>query len=417
MVATDDVHNFKGRLKKERERVEAADIDDRDREAILQMLVEKDGQIAISSLEQYSQRTRKAAMVADVPLVDMDLGDYERLVYGLRHEEDLADTTVRNIENALCILLEDILDREWVDDVDRVQPAENTVEASDMLAPEDIKALVDACRHQRDVAFIEFLADTGARLSLVLSLRVRDVDLDGERATYQPNPNALGTKGAKTKPYPIIDSAAIVRGYLRDSHPRPDEPEAALFHKIQHFAGDIDEDDGAISPSAARRQLLRIADRAGVDKPVNPHNFRHTAITRMFREGYSRGQIQHRVQWSVDTEMWSKYVHLTADELNEDIFATAGVGDADSEASDPTRRECGQCREKLAPHHEYCPRCGEAATPSARERVNEFHDVGVEKLADADLTASERRFLSTALKVARADNSAVHAADPPSSDG
>lgn len=412
MPSTDDVHNFARRLENEHDRVRRADIPERDRDALMQFLVDKDGQIAVSSLEEYCRRIRMTATISPMPLVEYELDDYERLVYQLRHEEDLTDKTVRNRENTLCIFFKDILDKEWVDDVERISVEPKKVDPSDMLEPEDIKELISACRHQRDVALIEFLADTGARLGLVLSLRIKDLDLEGDRATYRPNSDAVGLKDAEIKPYPIVDSAATIRGYLRETHPQSENPDAALFHKFRQYDPGEAEDDGAISPTHTRNTLRRIAERSPVDKPVNPHNFRHSAITRMFREGYSRGQIQHRVQWTIDTDMWDRYVHLTAEELNEDIFATAGVADADGSKADPERRSCGQCREALAPHHEYCSRCGSAVTPAARDEVERLQEGGLEELATGDLTASERRIVAASLKAARSNNSAAGHVSP-----
>lgn len=408
MGSTEDIQRFNRRLKRERQRLDDTDaVADKDVQAIKRLLRQKDGDAAISTLEAYSRRLRMSATIADRPLVELNQDEYEELIYDMRHEHELSDATVRNRENALGQLYSDIVEADWIDDVDRTDVSENQIDPADMLSPDDIAALVEAARHQRDVALIELLADTGARLSLVASLRVKDVDLESDQATYRPNSDAIGLKGAEIKPYPIVDSAATLRGYLRDSHPRADEPDAALIHKMKRFGNDIEEDDGSLAPNHVRQTLTRIADRAGVDKPVNPHNFRHSAVTRMFREGYSKAQIQHRVQWTIDTDMWDRYVHLEAEELNDDIFATAGITEPDEDRSDPRRRSCGNCRESLAPHHEYCPRCGDAVSPEKRSVIDDLQSEGLEELAEGDLTASERRIVSAALRAARANNSAT----------
>lgn len=408
MGNTEDIQRFSRRLQREQERLEETDaVADQDVQAIERLCRQKDGDVAISTLEAYSRRCRMSARIADTPLVEFGRDDYEALIYEMRHDHDVADATARNRENALGIFYSEVVGAAWIDDVDRTSVDDTAVDPSDMLTPEDLAGLVEAARHQRDVALIELLADTGARLSLVASLRIKDVDLKADQPTYRPNSDAIGLKGADIKPYPIVDSAATLRGYLRDSHPRPDEPDAALIHKMQRFGDDLDADDGSLAPNHIRQTLARIADRAGVAKPVNPHNFRHSAITRMFREGYSKAQIQHRVQWSIDTDMWDRYVHLEAEELNDDIFAAAGVTDPDEDRSDPRRQSCGNCREPLAPHHEYCPRCGDAATPDTRNAIQEWQAEGLEELGEGDLTASERRIVAAALRAARANNSAA----------
>lgn len=118
---------------------------------------------------------------------------------------------------------------------------------------------------------------------------------------------------------------------------------AALKRFGDYLDADVDADDGALS-----------------------HNFRHSAVTRMWREGYDKQEIQHRVQWTLDTNMWERYVHVTAEEMTEEIFDTAGVVDSE-DAHSVERDTCGNCRETVAPHAEYCPACGEPQSVSARD--------------------------------------------------
>ncbi|MDQ2052918.1 tyrosine-type recombinase/integrase [Natronolimnohabitans sp. A-GB9] len=388
-----DPQDFAGGLKRQHRLLEQSDdVHDSDRPQIERWLRKKDGSVAISTLKTYLRRVRAASERSDTPLVDMDEPDYHELVFDLRHEHDLADSTVQSYENAVLLFLSDMTDADWTDDVDRTKVERSGPDVDNMLTPKDIQALTTTARHQRDVAFIEFLADTGARLTMALSLRVRDVDLE-EPPTYKPNGDAVGLKGAPITEYPLIDSAAAIRSYLRTAHPRPNEPDAALFHKIKpHSRGEDGErwiDDGAVVANAARQQLSRIANRADIDKPVKPHAFRHAAITRMVREGYSRSQIEHRVHWTLDTNMWETYEHITSEEHNEDIFREAGILDPD-DGPDRIRKDCGNCQQPLAPHHDWCPNCGQPAAPGASDQHTEAKDTVLEALVDETNPATRR---------------------------
>jgi len=398
-MGTDDPQQFARQLRLERERLADADIPDADRQAIQQWARRRDGQVAISTLSTYMQRLRKAATWSGTPLTDLDEDAYHDLVWRLRHDADYADSSVRNIENTLCVWLTGHRGLDWPDNIDRTPTGDAGPSPSDMLRGADIAALLDGATAQRDVALIEFLADTGARIGLTCSLRVQDVSLDGDRPTFTPNPNSQANKGVTDIPRPLIDSRAPIRTYLRQAHPRSGDPEAALFHKLKGYGDSVAEDDGALEPSPLTAHLKRIADRAGVDKPVNPHNFRHSAITRMVREGYGRAAIEHRVGWIVDTDMWSTYQHLSADEHNDDIFAEAGFIDTDA-GQTQGRRRCGNCGESLAPHHDHCPSCGEAATPEARERQRDRVDRLLDALADASdsLERTDLRILTDATR-------------------
>lgn len=398
-MGTDDPQDVQGRLHRQRELLdESNDVYDADRRAIKKWLRAKDGSVEDSSLKTYLRRIRISSERSNTPLVDFTPDEFHDLVFRLRHEHELADSTVSNFENSILMFLEEQLDAEWPEDIERTTVSNTGVSADDMLEPDDIQALTETATSQRDVALLEFFADSGARLSLALSLRVRDVDLD-KPATYRPNARATGLKGAPITDYPLVDSVAAIRSYLRTSHPRPNEADAALFHKIKpHSRGENGErwtDDGGLHPNACRQQIQRIADRAGVDKPVNPHNFRHSAITRMAREGFSRSQIEHRVHWTIDTSMWETYEHIAADQHNEDIFREAGIIEGD-EGPDRVRRPCGQCREPLAPHHEFCPNCGTPATAEAEDAVDETKKSAMNHLVE-ETNATTRRELRALL--------------------
>jgi len=392
-MPVDDPQKFKEGLRNEQRRLaESETVHEADREAIDRWIRRKDGQVKVSSLKTYLRRARIASERSEVRLVDFSEADYHDLVFELRHEHDLADSTVQAYENAILLFLQDYMDDDvdWPETVERTKVDDQGPTADEILTPADVQALVKTASHSRDVAFIEFLADSGARLSLALSLRVGDVGLK-DPATYTPNEEARGLKGADIKEYPLIDAAAPLRGYVRGAHPRPTDPGVALFHKRKPHrrAGPNDpwgDDDGGLDPNAARQQLQRIADRAGVDKPVNPHAFRHTAITRMVREGYSRSQIEHRVHWTLDTDMWETYEHITSQEHNADIFREAGV--VDDDGPDRVRKRCGGCRSAIAPRHEFCPQCGKAVTADAEAEVRADKDTVLDDLVEATSPAA-----------------------------
>ena len=381
-MGVDDPQDFEGRLADERRRLaDSTTMHDSDREQIREWLRRLDGRIALSSMEVYLRRCRLGSELADQPLVEFDEAAWHEFVFALRHDKGLADSTVKSYEDAILLFLDEMRGVEWPGDVDRTTVADEGPSIDEILVERDIHDLITTARHERDVAFIEFLADSGARLSLALSLRVGDISL-GQQPTYVPNDEARGLKNAPITEYPLIDSAAAIRSYLRTSHPRPDEPGVALFHKVKPASRDGHSrwsDDGAVAPNAMRQQIGRIADRAGVAKPTNPHAFRHAAITRMVREGYSRSQIEHRVHWTLDSTMWETYEHISSDEHNKDIFRAAGVITAD-EGPETVRKECGNCRSALAPHHEFCPQCGNAVSPGAAADVDDTAETILERL-------------------------------------
>lgn len=393
MADINDPQDFAGGLQRQRRLLaESTTVHDRDRDALEAWLRRKDGQVAVSSLKTYLRRVRVGSERSPRPLVELDEEGWHDYVFALRHDHGLADSTIQSYENAILMYLDDMTSLEWPSRVERTTVDDEGPTVDEILTPKDVQALVEQARHQRDVALIEFLADTGARLTLTLSLRVQDLSLAGDTPTYRPNPDAVGLKGATITDYPLIDSAAPLRSYLRAAHPRPNDTDVAVFHKLKPHGRTDDErwsDDGGLVANAARQQLKRIADRAGVDKPVHPHAFRHAAITRMVREGYSRSQIEHRVHWRLDTDMWEIYEHISSSEHNEDIFREAGILE-DDQGPDRVRKNCGTCQAALAPHHDWCPNCGQPASPGAEDALDDGRDEVLGELVEATNPATRR---------------------------
>lgn len=389
MSDLEDFSRFGDRLQRELERV------DRHHEVDLphvKRYVQKiDGTMTDGSMAEYLKNLRLTSKrLEDKPISKLSEPDMEAHVYELRHspefgqgdEPGLSDATVRNVEHAVRHFLERLELAEWAEDYDVTPQPDTKVRPEDMLEGEDIASLRDGANNMRDIALIEFLADSGARLSLAGTLRVRDVDLDSETATYTPNPNAKGLKGAAIQPYPIIDAKSTLRSYLRSTHPRPDEPNVAFFHKIPGHGNTIEaDDDGALSPDTIRTQLRKAAEKGGVGKPVNPHNFRHSAVTRMRREGYDRAEVEHRVHWRVDTDMWQVYEHISGAQHNEAIFAAAGIAESE-DGPDASRAPCANCTEPIAPHHDFCPKCGEPVSHQARQAKGKAVDSITGQFAD-----------------------------------
>lgn len=408
-MATDDPARFREKFRQEMERLDEDDaIADADREAIREYVRARDGGLAISSLLQYTKQLRAGAGYADEPIIEMELEDARDLFFDLRHHSGWAEATVSNTQRVLRMFWEHQCGG-WAKQLEVMSPSESSVSPEDMLSSDDVATLIDACNNQRDIALIEFLADTGARRTLTASLRIKDVDVESEPATYRPNDEALGLKGADITDYPLIDSTAALRSYKRFTHPCPDDPDAPFFHKLQ----DYEDGDRGLAPDHIYNHLQRIARRTELEKPCNPHNFRHSAITRMAREGYTREEIEHRVHWSLNTDMWATYVHISAEQFNSDIFQKAGLVDDEDEQT-PERHPCGVCREPLAPHHEYCPVCGTPATPETRELQSEATSSTGSGLAQLN-EAERREFVADMLTEIHEDPSILGHQDSPSS--
>lgn len=130
----------------------------------------------------------------------------------------------------------------------------------------------------RDIAVLEFLFATGARVGEACGLGTADVDLRRGRARI------LG-KGGRERILPFWDEEVkrILREYLSLSR----EPEDGNGHFFRNRAGN------RLSEQSVRASLRKHAAGAGVRILVTPHMLRHSLATLLLEEGVDIRYIQH----------------------------------------------------------------------------------------------------------------------------
>ena len=138
----------------------------------------------------------------------------------------------------------------------------------------DAAALMETCDTSdvvgvRDRAFLELLYASGARISEVSGLDVRDVDVSNAQVR-------LFGKGSKERIVPLYDTCLEwLRTYLSTSRPQlaahgKDTPTQALF---------VSTRGNRMSANALRTCFERHATLAGLDGSLTPHAMRHTYAT------------------------------------------------------------------------------------------------------------------------------------------
>lgn len=148
----------------------------------------------------------------------------------------------------------------------------------------------------RDIAVLELLFATGARVSELCALRPGDVRLEGGEIK-------IYGKGAKERFVQIAnpDVLAALRRYRRTyegAAPKPD----AFF---------INERNRPLSDQSVRRIVAKYSRLAGVETRVTPHMFRHSFATLLLEEGVDIRYIQRLLGHSsiVTTQI---YTHVAA---------------------------------------------------------------------------------------------------------
>ncbi len=281
-------------------------------------------------------------------------------------DEGLASTSARNLQGPLrrFYLYHDDLgvDR---DAIHFAEQKESPVDERDMFTKEEAQALRDEAKRRgpRDACLVDLLLYTGQRRSAILNLRLKDVD--AEAGIFYLNDDDGDLKGANGK-RPLLGAAKAVRDWKRQ-HPTGDPDDYLITHKHDQAGRDDVRPGDKLNPSTVYRQLQRIGDAAGVDKPVNAHNFRHYFVTVCKRDyGMDNDTIKHLIGHEPDSKVMERtYAHLTDEDHIEAAEVAHGLRDAD-EDSPLTPPVCDRCGEPLEGDWKSCPACGFVYAPDAK---------------------------------------------------
>ncbi len=169
---------------------------------------------------------------------------------------------------------------------ERVPASKGKTFPVEILTPDDVRALAAQCsitsssglRHR---ALIVLLYRTGLRISEALALRPKDVNLEiGSVTVLHGKGDRLRTVGIDPGANPHIEAWIERRETLEPPSPAP------LFRTLR---------GGQMNSSDVRRLLPRLARRAGIEKRVHAHGFRHTHAYELVMEGVSMPIIQRQL--------------------------------------------------------------------------------------------------------------------------
>jgi len=163
-----------------------------------------------------------------------------------------------------------------VNDIGRLKAPKRPQKVPNYLVGEEVRAILKSCSDIRERLIVELLVYTGIRVSELCSLRINDIDLNGRTIRIRSG------KGDKDRI--VVFSEEMLpdlRSYI--SMIRSRMKSEFLFPTSK---------SKKISPVTVEKIIRRIVARAGIQKKITPHTFRHTFATSLLRNGADLRTIQ-----------------------------------------------------------------------------------------------------------------------------
>jgi integrase len=371
--SVDDVHSIDSGFVQAMRRLRNANIGRYNIEILEKFVIScRHEELAKSTITGYiNYSTRMLTYFQDIgiekDITDIDQMDFENLVMYLEDVKELSPGGIRNYKKFVKKFMRWYHNDEppkWVKNL-KLKNFTNQVQPSDLLTQEEFDRLLAACRHPRDVALIAVLADSGMRIGALLSCRIKNVVFNQYGAIIYISSTSRSKKNAEAKGIPLTWSTGKLNQWLA-VHPLKDEPEAAMWVTRN-------KNMEPLSYKSARIAIKKIGEKAGIKKRVNPHSFRHLAITHWILDGYNEQEIKHRAAWSRgSTQMFKVYGNYTDKEINDRIYEKCGLKTEDRRHV--TLKKCPRCSNVLKPNDRFCSQCSLVLDHKTKDEIGKYED-------------------------------------------
>jgi integrase/recombinase XerD len=196
---------------------------------------------------------------------------------------------------------ENIVEENIFQNVKRIKDSQKTI---DTLTPQEISKLLRSLNLKlysefRAYVMIHVFLDTFGRIGEVLSLKWTDIDFEHQCVTFS------NTKNRKTRIVPISKKTVKL---LKE-----------LYEEVEEFDCEyvfVTNTGKPLNDNTFRKHLYKLAERAGIEKKVHPHLFRHTASELFLRQNGSIRVLQKILDHS-DLSVTSRYAHVLDSTIRE----------------------------------------------------------------------------------------------------
>ncbi|WP_312991157.1 site-specific tyrosine recombinase XerD [Chryseobacterium flavum] len=183
----------------------------------------------------------------------------------------------------------------------------------DTLSLPDINRIIAAIEvntdlGQRNLCIIEVLYGCGLRVSELIDLKISNIN-------FKEQYIKVHGKGNKTRFVPLADyTADLLNNYIREIRPK------GKINKKYEDTLFLNSRGTSMSRVIVFLIIKELTDKAGINKKISPHTFRHSFATHLLQNGADLRYIQEMLGHSsiTTTEI---YTHLKTEELRDVILS------------------------------------------------------------------------------------------------
>lgn len=151
--------------------------------------------------------------------------------------------------------------------LDKIPFSKKDKKVPKILEEDEIQAMFDNCHNLKHLTILSILYACGLRISEVINLKIADINTD--------TIDIICAKGRKDRIVPLpYNVKELINLYIKEYSP-----------KIYLFNGQFPEKELRYSERSINEFLKQIAFKAGIDKNIHAHLFRHSYATHNLENG------------------------------------------------------------------------------------------------------------------------------------
>jgi len=228
----------------------------------------------------------------------------------------------------------------------------------EILTIEEINKLANAAENIRDKALVLTLYETGARIGEFLNMRIGDIKFD----EYGAKIILEGKTGMRM--VRVINCVPALAQWL-SQHPFKENKNAFVWigftRKIENKP---------LSYREVLKILKKLANKAGINKNVHPHLFRHSRATELAKI-LTEQQLKVYFGWDQASKMAARYVHLSGKDVDSTLLKSYGIEIEEKKELELKPKKCVRCGHINDSSSKFCSNCGMPLTLEAAIEIEE----------------------------------------------
>jgi integrase len=241
-----------------------------------------------------------------------------------------------------------------------------------IITPQEVELMISRAENPRDKALMGVLFYSGARLSGILDLKIKDITFE-EHITWL---NVYEGKSGFRK-VPITEVTKLLQNWLA-CHVDKNNPNAYLWAQektlknLNNFNSKNEREEehriGHISVRRINDIIEDLARKCNITKRVNPHNWRHSRITHLKLSGLDDDYLKMYAGHSKFSNVGQLYKHLGTNELKSAMEKLYGVKTNEKKVDLLTK--CFRCEFMNRSSVSVCENCGMALSSEFSNKLD-----------------------------------------------